>query len=74
MKNKWLAPRTRIFHKARARRRETAAGCGFSPTTAPLVRGYTLGASSPLAETSRRIVLRLTLFGALILNSILVVG
>lgn len=70
MKNKWLPPRTRIFQKTRLRRREETTGGGSLLKPAPHVHGYVLGASSPLGETSRRIVLRLALFGVLMLKAI----
>jgi len=66
MKRKWLAPRTRFFHKTRLRRRDETNGCGLAPNPQPHVRGYLLAAPVVAGETSRRILLRLALLAALL--------
>jgi len=66
MKSKWLAPRTRIFHKTRMRRREETSGGGLSPHPTPHVRSYSMSSHSAAGEASRRILLRLTLLGLFI--------
>jgi len=66
MKGKWLAPRTRIFHKTRMRRRGETESCGLRPNPAPHVRGYTMASTSHAGESTRRILLRLALLGAFI--------
>jgi outer membrane protein assembly factor BamB len=74
MKNKWLTPRARIFHKTRIRRREESDAYGLSRNPQPQVRGYVQSAVSSAGETSRRVLLRLGLLGAFISTPILAAG